>query len=87
MMGRFPRFGQELPLIEDELAEEVSVSEHFETTPEISTAIDTLYETGLFGLDRANVIERLVADRLIQLTREGWLAFPWQDEPRLGAGK
>ena len=38
--------------------------------------VDELLATGLFGHSRADVVQRLVYDRLRQLSVEGWLAMP-----------
>jgi len=41
-------------------------------TPQMDDAIDALLATGLFGRSRADLVHRLVCDRLIVLTQEGW---------------
>ncbi len=41
--------------------------------PQVSAHIDTLLATGLFGLNRAQLVERLMCDRLIELANEGWI--------------
>jgi Arc/MetJ-type ribon-helix-helix transcriptional regulator len=41
-------------------------------TPQMDTAIDALLATGLFGWTRSDLVHRLVCDRLIALTQEGW---------------
>lgn len=38
-----------------------------------SGAVDALLTTGLFGHSRTDVVQRLIYERLRQLTVEGWL--------------
>ncbi len=48
-------------------------------SPKLDAMIDELLASGLFGRNRADVIHRLICDRLIKLTEEGWLAMPGSD--------
>jgi hypothetical protein len=43
------------------------------TTAEVSSALDRLVKTGLFGKTRAEVAEALLRERLRDVIREGWL--------------
>ena len=55
-----------------ELSDDVPVAILF--TKEAGEMLDMLIDTGLFGRDRADVVERLACEKLRGLMDAGWLA-------------
>ncbi len=60
------------------LADDVPVAVLF--TKEAGEMLDMLVDTGLFGRDRADVVERLACEKLRHLMDKGWLAGEDDDE-------
>lgn len=60
-----------------ELSDDVPVAILF--TKEAGEMLDMLIDTGLFGRDRADVVERLACEKLRSLMDTGWLAGAEED--------
>jgi hypothetical protein len=45
----------------------------FTTSVQVDQYLGQLKQTGLFGRTKAEIAERLVCDRLIELSQEGWI--------------
>lgn len=60
-----------------ELSDDVPVAILF--TKEAGEMLDMLIDTGLFGRDRADVVERLACEKLRSLMDTGWLAGADED--------
>lgn len=61
-----------------EVTDDVPVAVLF--TKEAGEILDMLVDTGLFGRDRADVVERLACEKLRHLMDKGWLAGDEDDE-------
>ncbi len=48
--------------------------------PPVYDAMLVLLNTGLFGRDMQEVVERLACRSLIDLTQEGWLSLPGEED-------